>query len=129
MESIPALLILRFCRCRVAVEASKGWWYVTLLFSPMSLYILAEVWGTADCLSRILNTEFRWATFAEESTEFPPSLTVPLSLKQKLRYGENPHQKAAFYEDKSLCEFGAGGIATAVQYHGKVSAGAFFVIF
>jgi phosphoribosylaminoimidazolecarboxamide formyltransferase/IMP cyclohydrolase len=55
----------------------------------------------------------------EESTEFPPSLTVPLSLKQKLRYGENPHQRAAFYEDKSLCEFGAGGIATAVQYHGK----------
>jgi hypothetical protein len=38
-----------------------------------------------------------------------------------LRYGENPHQRAAFYEDKSLCEFGAGGIATAVQYHGKVS--------
>lgn len=58
--------------------------------------------------------------FSEESTEFPPSLTVPLSLKQKLRYGENPHQRAAFYEDKSLCEFGAGGIATAVQYHGKV---------
>ncbi|XP_024390983.1 uncharacterized protein [Physcomitrium patens] len=55
----------------------------------------------------------------EETTEFPPSLTVPLSLKQKLRYGENPHQRAAFYEDKSLCEFGAGGIATSVQYHGK----------
>ncbi|XP_073389753.1 uncharacterized protein [Physcomitrium patens] len=54
-----------------------------------------------------------------ETTEFPPSLTVPLTLKQKLRYGENPHQRAAFYEDKSLCEFRAGGIATSVQYHGK----------
>lgn len=66
--------------------------------------------------------------FSEESTEFPPSLTVPLTLKQKLRYGENPHQRAAFYEDKSLCEFGAGGIATAVQYHGKVSTSGLVVL-
>ncbi|XVE94281.1 hypothetical protein REPUB_Repub01dG0267800 [Reevesia pubescens] len=51
--------------------------------------------------------------------KFPPSLTVPLSLKSSLRYGENPHQKAAFYVDKSLSEVNAGGIATAVQHHGK----------
>ncbi|CAK9857893.1 unnamed protein product [Sphagnum jensenii] len=51
--------------------------------------------------------------------EFPPSLSIPLFLKSPLRYGENPHQRAAFYEDKSLAEVGAGGIATAVQYHGK----------
>nr|GMD05444.1 bifunctional purine biosynthesis protein purH [Ipomoea batatas] len=50
---------------------------------------------------------------------FPPGLTVPLSLKNSLRYGENPHQKAAFYVDKSLSEVNAGGIATAVQHHGK----------
>ncbi|CAM6007773.1 unnamed protein product [Sphagnum balticum] len=51
--------------------------------------------------------------------EFPPSLSLPLSLKSPLRYGENPHQRAAFYEDKSLSEVGTGGIATAVQHHGK----------
>ncbi|OGQ57747.1 MAG: bifunctional phosphoribosylaminoimidazolecarboxamide formyltransferase/IMP cyclohydrolase [Deltaproteobacteria bacterium RIFCSPLOWO2_02_FULL_50_16] len=36
--------------------------------------------------------------------------------KQELRYGENPHQKAAFYQ-----EVGAGeeGISGAVQLHGK----------
>ena len=28
---------------------------------------------------------------------FPPSLTLTYSLAQELRYGENPHQKAAFY--------------------------------
>lgn len=56
--------------------------------------------------------------FSEE--KFPPSFTVPLSLKSSLRYGENPHQKAAFYVDKSLAEVNAGGIATAVQHHGKV---------
>ncbi|KAL5773641.1 hypothetical protein ACOSQ2_013565 [Xanthoceras sorbifolium] len=51
--------------------------------------------------------------------KFPPSLTVPLSLRSSLRYGENPHQKAAFYVDKSLAEVNAGGIATAIQHHGK----------
>lgn len=51
--------------------------------------------------------------------KFPPSLTVPLSLKDPLRYGENPHQKAAIYVDKSLSEVNAGGIATVIQHHGK----------
>ncbi|XP_058181131.1 uncharacterized protein LOC131299559 [Rhododendron vialii] len=51
--------------------------------------------------------------------DFPSSLTVPLSLKCSLRYGENPHQKAAFYVDKSLSEVNGGGIATAIQHHGK----------
>jgi phosphoribosylaminoimidazolecarboxamide formyltransferase/IMP cyclohydrolase len=51
---------------------------------------------------------------------FSPSFTVPLELKSKLRYGENPHQSAVFYADKSLSRVGAGGIATAIQHHGKV---------
>ncbi|KAH1072592.1 hypothetical protein J1N35_024920 [Gossypium stocksii] len=51
--------------------------------------------------------------------KFPSKLTVPLSLKSFLRYGENPHQKAAFYLDKRLSEVNAGGIATAIQHHGK----------
>jgi phosphoribosylaminoimidazolecarboxamide formyltransferase/IMP cyclohydrolase len=48
---------------------------------------------------------------------------VPLALKSSLRYGENPHQKAAFYVDKRLAEVNAGGIATAIQHHGKVRVG------
>lgn len=51
--------------------------------------------------------------------KFPPGLTVPLHLKSLLRYGENPHQKAAVYVDKSLSEVNAGGIATVIQHHGK----------
>ena len=46
-------------------------------------------------------------------------LTVPMELVETLRYGENPHQSAAFYRDRSLAEHGRGGIATAVQHHGK----------
>ncbi|GMN55472.1 hypothetical protein TIFTF001_024592 [Ficus carica] len=61
--------------------------------------------------------EWLWKQTSED--KFPPSLTVPMSLKSSLRYGENPHQKAAFYVDKSLAEVNGGGIATAIQHHGK----------
>ncbi|XP_073105168.1 uncharacterized protein [Elaeis guineensis] len=63
-------------------------------------------------------SEWLWKQ-SEGGNKFPPSFTVPLSLKSTLRYGENPHQKAAFYEDKSLSLVNAGGIATAIQHHGK----------
>ncbi|XP_061999984.1 uncharacterized protein LOC133717313 isoform X2 [Rosa rugosa] len=62
-------------------------------------------------------SEWLWRQTTED--KFPPSLIVPLLLKSPLRYGENPHQKAAFYVDKSLSEVNAGGIATAIQHHGK----------
>ena len=44
-----------------------------------------------------------------------------MSIQSFLRYGENPHQEAAFYVDKRLAEVNGGGIATAIQHHGKVS--------
>ncbi len=42
-------------------------------------------------------------------------MAVPMKLASGLRYGENPHQSAAFYTDSSLREHGAGGIATSIQ--------------
>ncbi|CAA0840033.1 AICARFT/IMPCHase bienzyme family protein [Striga hermonthica] len=60
-----------------------------------------------------------WLWKQTEGDKFPLSMTIPLSHKTSLRYGENPHQKAAFYVDKSLAEVNAGGIATAIQHHGK----------
>lgn len=68
---------------------------------------------------RIWHSDLTCALFLM-TDKFPPSLTVPLSLKSSLRYGENPHQKAAFYVDKRLSEVNGGGIATAIQHHGKV---------
>nr|XP_023895767.1 uncharacterized protein LOC112007626 [Quercus suber] len=59
------------------------------------------------------------STSSANDDKFPPSLTVPLERVSSLRYGENPHQKAAFYVDKRLAEVNAGGIATAIQHHGK----------
>ncbi|KMZ64123.1 IMP cyclohydrolase, Phosphoribosylaminoimidazolecarboxamide formyltransferase [Zostera marina] len=63
-------------------------------------------------------SEWLWKQTAG-GDKFPPSLTIPLSLKSSLRYGENPHQKAVFYADKSLSVVNSGGIATALQHHGK----------
>ncbi|MEG0260224.1 MAG: bifunctional phosphoribosylaminoimidazolecarboxamide formyltransferase/IMP cyclohydrolase, partial [Lysinibacillus sp.] len=48
--------------------------------------------------------------------EFPESLTLTYELKQNLRYGENPHQKAAFYQKRLSSDF---SLAYATQLHGK----------
>lgn len=48
--------------------------------------------------------------------EAPEKLTVTYELKQSLRYGENPHQKASFYRKPLGSEF---SIANAEQLHGK----------
>lgn len=60
-----------------------------------------------------------WLWQQSSQGKFPPSLTVPLTMKSTLRYGENSHQKAALYEDRSLSVVDAGGIGTSIQYHGK----------
>ena len=49
-----------------------------------------------------------------ESSTFPPTLRLTFQKKFDLRYGENPHQKAAMYSDGS-----AVGIANAQQLQGK----------
>lgn len=49
-----------------------------------------------------------------ESDGLPRSLDVLLPRKQTLRYGENPHQKAALYAAPD-----AGGVAGGKQLHGK----------
>lgn len=48
--------------------------------------------------------------------EFPEKLTLTYDKKQALRYGENSHQKAAFYENALPAHFSITG---AKQIHGK----------
>ncbi len=55
------------------------------------------------------------AWFAERRGErFPEHMTVAGTLRRTLRYGENPHQQAAFYVNASR-----PGVATATQVQGK----------
>jgi phosphoribosylaminoimidazolecarboxamide formyltransferase/IMP cyclohydrolase len=48
--------------------------------------------------------------------DFPRSLTLDLRKRHDLRYGENPHQRAAFYVEPGVTR---PGVATAEQLHGK----------
>jgi phosphoribosylaminoimidazolecarboxamide formyltransferase/IMP cyclohydrolase len=48
--------------------------------------------------------------------EFPETLTFQVKKAQELRYGENPHQRAAFYQEYLLTE---PSVSNAVQIQGK----------
>ena len=58
----------------------------------------------------------QWFAFADQGRMFPETLPLTLIRRDELRYGENPHQKAALY-------IPAGphgrGIAQSVQVQGK----------
>ncbi len=55
---------------------------------------------------------------ADEDSEFPAKQMLALTKKQDLRYGENPHQKAAFYQRDEFV--GAEhSLAYATQLQGK----------
>ncbi|MDD2557245.1 MAG: bifunctional phosphoribosylaminoimidazolecarboxamide formyltransferase/IMP cyclohydrolase [Desulfuromonadaceae bacterium] len=51
-----------------------------------------------------------------EQTHFPETLSLQFQQKQVMRYGENPHQDAAFYVEKGNTQ---ANIATATQLQGK----------
>lgn len=51
-----------------------------------------------------------------EEVVFPEMLTLAYKSKDELRYGENPHQRAAFYKEVGKIE---GTLAGAIQLHGK----------
>lgn len=61
----------------------------------------------ADYLGRQLNAE---------DANFPRTFNLQLAKKQDMRYGENPHQNAAFYVDPDADE---PGVATAQTRQGK----------
>lgn len=58
------------------------------------------------------------ARYFNETTDemFPKDYTFTFEKVQDLRYGENPHQQAAFYED---VQYKGISLATAKQLHGK----------
>ena len=109
--------------------AAKNHDFVTVLIEPEqydeALGELASSGGTSLQLRRRLAAEAYAGTaaydaaiatwFAQQRGEtFPRRLTLSGGLRQTLRYGENPHQAAAFYACGSR-----PGVATAVQLQGK----------
>jgi phosphoribosylaminoimidazolecarboxamide formyltransferase / IMP cyclohydrolase len=109
--------------------AAKNHHFVTVLTDPAqyaeALAEIAQHGGTTRALRRRLAAAAYARTaaydaaisgwFAEQQGEsFPPRLTIAATRKQTLRYGENPHQEAAFYVTGAR-----PGVATARQVQGK----------
>ena len=58
----------------------------------------------------------QWFAFADQQQAFPEMLAITARRKEELRYGENPHQRAALYIPKGPH---GQGIAQARQLQGK----------
>ncbi len=109
--------------------AAKNHQFVAILTEPAQYQALidelAQHGGTTLALRRRLAGEAYARTAAydasiaawlagERGEQFPARMTLAGTLKQTLRYGENPHQQAAFYATD-----GRVGVATARQVQGK----------
>ena len=67
----------------------------------------------AAITARLASIEVEESGLVDRPSELPAALHLLLPRRQQLRYGENPHQKAALYAR------GAEGVANAAQLHGK----------
>ena len=68
----------------------------------------------ANTLDAIASAPTPAESATSDANSFPSTLRINMPLAQSLRYGENPHQRAALYSD------GSGlGIAGATQLQGK----------
>jgi len=65
-------------------------------------------------LAFIESEELHWESQENVGDSFPEDLSIQLAKVVDLRYGENPHQKAALYSTGK-----SAGIANAEQLHGK----------
>jgi len=116
--------------------AAKNWQHVAIVTDPADYPgLTAEMQSAGGAVS--LETRFRLARKAFSHTAaydgaisnyltaadvsggraaFPDQLNMSFGKVQDLRYGENPHQKAAFYRDN---EPAAGAISSFAQLQGK----------
>jgi phosphoribosylaminoimidazolecarboxamide formyltransferase / IMP cyclohydrolase len=109
--------------------AAKNHDFVTVLTDPSQYQAvqaeLAEHGGTTRALRQRLAFEAYACTSAYDAAitgwfarqteaDFPPRFGFAGTLRQQLRYGENPHQRAAFYATDRR-----PGVATATQIQGK----------
>ena len=93
-----------------ALSRETRWRLAQQAFATTAAYDTA----IANTLDRISEAPEPTAPAALDTNSLPTTLRINLPLAQSLRYGENPHQRAALYSD------GSGlGIAGASQLQGK----------
>lgn len=116
-------------------SAAKNWPDVTVITDPADYdKVLAEMQASEGAVSRETNFGLavkvyqRTAAYdaaisnwlgcrtGEGVSGFPETFTVQFRKSQEMRYGENPHQKAAFFVEATAQE---SSTATAAQLQGK----------
>jgi len=94
-------------RCGGSLSKETKWRLAQRAFATTAAYDSA----IASTLERVTPDSFQ---LQPEKDVFPPTLRFTFQKTLDLRYGENPHQKAAIYSDGS-----ATGVANARQLQGK----------
>lgn len=112
--------------------AAKNFEYVAVVVNPAKYPIIADQLAKDGEISREMRMELAWEAYSHTAEydayiagylarqlgqgQFPQVFHTVYDKVQDLRYGENPHQKAAFYREKY---FAGPGVASASQLHGK----------
>lgn len=116
--------------------AAKNYQYVTIITNPEDYKtVLKELKKNKGSISPETNLKLAIKAFSYvarydaaisnylgsigergETTKFPPSITIHLEKKMKLRYGENPHQEGSFYVQSGIED---PSISNAIQLQGK----------
>ena len=78
-----------------------------------NFYLSSKVFEHTSSYDTLIATYMRKQRGA---TELPEVMTMTFEKVQDMRYGENPHQKAAFYKEVGNTK---GMLTDAVQLHGK----------
>ncbi|HHQ42673.1 MAG TPA: bifunctional phosphoribosylaminoimidazolecarboxamide formyltransferase/IMP cyclohydrolase, partial [Chromatiales bacterium] len=116
--------------------AAKNHAWVTVVVEPSDYARVLEALARAGGTGLVLRRELAARAFAHTArydgaiaawlgarlgggdapAPFPPWLTLQFEKAGDMRYGENPHQRAAFYREPG---FAGASVATAAQLQGK----------
>ena len=108
-------------------SAAKNHAFVAIVTDPADYALLTDATTTLDQRRKLAAKAYaataaydgmiaQWFAFADQGESFPDILPLTLKHGQALRYGENPHQAAAFYTATGPA---ARGIGQARQVQGK----------
>jgi phosphoribosylaminoimidazolecarboxamide formyltransferase/IMP cyclohydrolase len=110
VSDYPALIEEMKSASGAALSRETRWRLARQAFATTAAYDAA----IANTLDRIAEAPAPDAPAEFDAASLPATLRINLPLAQQLRYGENPHQRAALYAD------GTGlGVAGARQLQGK----------
>lgn len=112
--------------------AAKNFAHVAVVVNPARYESILEALAKNGEISREMRMELAWEAYSHTAEydaaisrylagrlgqgKFPEKLHLGFDKIQDLRYGENPHQQAAFYREQG---FAGPGVAGARQLHGK----------